>query len=79
MAIGCVTTIIGLFSGGMIGVFVGYIVSKLTGCQPPEGLPACNWEYFWLPGLVLGAISLPILTIRRIRRAERGIRSEPSL
>lgn len=70
LGVGCFTTFAGFASGGMVGVFVGKIVGNARGCVPPEGLPACDWYYFALAGMILGAITLPFLALRRLRRSE---------
>ena len=78
-AIGCLTVVLGFFSGGMIGIFVAWIVTKATGCVPAEGLPACYMNEGGRTGVILGAVSLPLLTILRIRRSRRGADSVKSL
>src|SRR5919109_3503297 len=42
--VGCVTAAAGFFGGGMIGVFVGWIVGHLTRGTPTEGFPICNFH-----------------------------------
>ena len=68
LGVGCVTTIGGFFSGGMIGVFVGKVVGSVQGCQPIEGLPACNWWVYAGIGAVIGALTLPVLALTRLNR-----------
>ena len=70
--VGCVTGAAGFFGGGMIGVFIGWIVGHVTGCRPAEGFPICNFHTYWLPGMVLGAVLLPTLAISRLRRSDDG-------
>jgi hypothetical protein len=67
--VGCVTTVAGFFSGGMIGVFTGKIVGLAQRCVPEQGLPACNWWVYAGIGGVLGAVTLPALALRRLRQA----------
>ncbi|MDQ3674419.1 MAG: hypothetical protein M3365_08595 [Gemmatimonadota bacterium] len=67
-AVGCVTTVAGFFSGGMIGVFIGKIVGLAQRCVPAEGLPACNWWVYAGIGGVVGAVTLPVLAVRRLRQ-----------
>ena len=70
IGIGCFTTFIGFWSGGMIGVLVGKVVSSARGCVPIEGTPACDWYYFAAAGMILGATTLPTLVLRRLRRTD---------
>jgi hypothetical protein len=51
----------------MIAVLVAKGVGAARRCTPPEGLPACDWYYFALGGMLIGAVSLPILVLRRMR------------
>jgi drug/metabolite transporter (DMT)-like permease len=67
-AVGCLTAVVGFFSGGMIAVLIGKFVGSAQGCQPPEGLPACNWWVYAGVGAVIGAMSLPFLALRRLSR-----------
>ena len=68
IGVGCVTTVAGFFSGGMIAVLVGKFVGSMQGCKPPEGLPACNWWVYAGIGAVVGALTLPVLALRRLSR-----------
>ena len=69
LGVGCLMFVAGFFSGGMIGVLAGKVVGMARRCVPPEGLPACDWWWFALVGGVLGAISLPSMTLWRLRRS----------
>ena len=69
IGVGCITTVAGFFSGGMIAVLIGKFVGSAQGCRPPEGLPACNWWVYAGIGALIGAISLPFLALRRLNRA----------
>lgn len=69
IGVGCITTVAGFFSGGMIAVLVGKFVGSVQRCQPPQGLPACNWWVYAGIGALIGAISLPFLALRRLNRA----------
>jgi hypothetical protein len=68
IGVGCLTTIAGFVSGGMIGVFTGKAVGSIQGCKPPEGLPACNWWVYAVIGAALGALTLPVLALIRLNR-----------
>ena len=66
VGVGCVTTVAGFFSGGMIAVFIGKVVGSVQGCKPPEGLPACNWWVYAGIGALIGALTLPVLALTRL-------------
>jgi hypothetical protein len=72
IGVGCVTTVAGFFSGGMIAVLIAKFVGSMQGCKPPEGLPACNWWVYAGIGAVLGALTLPVLALRRLSRPRPG-------
>ncbi len=72
IGVGCVTTVAGFFSGGMIAVLVSKFVGSMQGCKPPEGLPACNWWVYAGTGAVVGALTLPILALRRLSPTRPG-------
>jgi hypothetical protein len=72
IGVGCFTLFIGTISGAMIGVLVALGATFLTRCKPLEGLPACNWHIFAGWGALIGAISLPLLALSRLRRRERA-------
>jgi hypothetical protein len=68
VGVGCVTTFAGFFSGGMFAVLIAKFVGGVQRCQPAEGLPACNWWVYAGVGAVLGALTLPVLALRRLNR-----------
>jgi hypothetical protein len=68
IGVGCITAMAGFFSGGMIAVLVAKFVGSVQGCKPPEGLPACNWWVYAGIGAVAGALTLPVLALRRLSR-----------
>ena len=70
IGIGCFMTFIGFWSGGMIGVLIGKFAGNVRHCAPIEGTPACDWYYFAAAGMILGATTLPILVLRRLRRGD---------
>jgi hypothetical protein len=71
IGVGCLTTVIGLFGGGMIAMLIGKIVDGVTGCRPPEGLPVCTWWRYWWTGALVGGVVLPIIAVRRLRRGRK--------
>ncbi len=71
VGVGCVTAVGGLFSGGMIGVFVAKMVGSFRGCQPAPELPACDWHVYAGIGMLIGILTLPVMALSRLRRGER--------
>ncbi len=71
IGVGCFTVFIGGASGAMIGVGLGKLTGFFIRCTPLPGLPACEWWVFAGYGAVIGAISLPVLALWRLRRADR--------
>jgi hypothetical protein len=67
--VGCLTMFAGFFSGGMIAVMIAKLVGSVQGCNPGEGLPACNWWVYAGVGAVIGALTLPVLALRRLNRS----------
>ena len=55
----------------MIGVLVGKLTGNFRRCVPIEGTPACDWYYFAAVGMILGAITLPVLVLRRLRKTQK--------
>jgi hypothetical protein len=66
-------TVLGFLSMAMVGVLASAIVSffdKSTAC--PD-IPACNWYIYAGLGGLFGAVTLPVLVIRRLRQSgKRG-------
>jgi hypothetical protein len=69
IGVGCITAFGGFFSGGMIAVLIGKFVGSMQGCRPAEGLPACNWWVYAGVGAVVGALTLPVIALRRLNRS----------
>jgi hypothetical protein len=70
VGVGCVTAVAGFFSGGMIGVFIAKVVGSIQGCEPPQGVPACNWPVYAVIGMGVGVLSLPSLVMWRLTRSD---------
>ena len=68
VGVGCVTAIAGLFSGGMIGVLVSKIVASITKAPKCPELPTCDWYKYAAVGMLVGVVTLPVLTLMRLRR-----------
>ena len=71
IGVGCFTFVIGGVSGAMVGVGLGKLAGFFMRCTPQAGLPACAWWVFAGYGAAIGAVSLPVLALWRLRRADR--------
>jgi hypothetical protein len=76
LGVGCLTTLAGFFGGGMIGVFVGWIVGHLRQCPTPPDFPICDFFPYWLSGMALGAVLVPTVAITRLRQGDRLSRAQ---
>lgn len=70
IGVGCFTFFIGGVSGGMTAVLIGKVASFFMRAPSCEGVPLCNWYVFAGYGAVIGAVTLPVLAIWRLRRAD---------
>jgi hypothetical protein len=70
IGVGCFTTFVGFWSGGMVAVLIGRMVEGLRQSPSCQGLPICNWTSYALVGAVLGAVTLPVLVLMRLRRRD---------
>jgi|SRR5689334_20867829 len=68
IGVGCFTAFAGFWSGGMVAVLVGRIVEGLRGAPSCDGVPMCNWNVYAATGAIIGAITLPLLVLRRLQR-----------
>ena len=72
IGVGCFTTFVGFWSGGMIGVLIGKIVGGVQGCAAGENGQPCNWQIYAAVGMIVGMITLPVLALRRMRASARA-------
>ncbi len=70
VGVGCVTAVAGFFSGGMVGVFIAKVVGSAQRCEPPQGVPACNWPVYAVIGMGVGVLTLPSLVMWRLTRSD---------
>ena len=52
----------------MVAVLLGRLIEGARGSPACEGLPICNWYVYAAVGAAMGAVSLPVLVLRRLRR-----------
>jgi hypothetical protein len=72
VGVGCLMTFLGFFSMAMVGVLFSAIAAKVTGAKACPDIPACNWYIYALIGGLCGAVSLPILVLRRMHQPPPG-------
>jgi hypothetical protein len=70
VGIGCLMVFVGFFSAAMVGVLVSAAVAAATKAPTCPDIPACNWYIYAGIGGVLGALSLPILVLRRLGKPQ---------
>jgi hypothetical protein len=68
VGLGCFTFIVGMFSGGMVAVFIGKVVEELRKSPSCDGVPICNWYLYAGIGALVGAATLPALVLWRLRK-----------
>jgi hypothetical protein len=56
----------------MVAVFFAKLIGSLRRCQPAPELPACDWHLYAAVGMLIGALTLPALTLTRLRRSDRA-------
>ena len=62
---------LGFFSGAMTGVLVSKIVAWATKAPVCADIPSCDWYIYAGVGGLLGALSLPVLVLRRLFTSPR--------
>ena len=55
----------------MIAVMIAKIVGGIRNCQPAPELPACDWHVYAGVGMLIGAVTLPVLALMRLMRSDR--------
>jgi F0F1-type ATP synthase membrane subunit c/vacuolar-type H+-ATPase subunit K len=70
--VGCLMSVVGAFSGGMTGVLVAKAFDFFMRAPACPDIPSCHWGQFFMGGALVGAISLPALVLRRLRRTDGG-------
>ena len=56
----------------MTGVGIGKLMGFFNRCTPEPGLPACEWWVYAGYGAAIGAVTLPIVALWRLRLADRA-------
>jgi hypothetical protein len=70
VGVGCLTAIAGWFSGAMVGVLVSKVVAFLTKAPSCPDIPTCDWHVYAFAGAAIGVVTLPALTLMRLRRSD---------
>ena len=71
LAIGCLMVPLGAFSMAMVGVLVSKLVAWATKAPACQDIPACDWHIYAGWGALFGAVTLPLLVVRRLRQGPR--------
>jgi hypothetical protein len=74
IGVGCFMAFLGFWSGGMVAVLAGKVIEGARRSPTCEGLPICNWYLYAAAGAAVGALSLPVLVLRRLRRRDAAAR-----
>ncbi|WP_396205976.1 hypothetical protein [Gemmatimonas sp.] len=72
IGVGCFTLFIGTVSGAMSGVGIGKLMGFFNRCTPEPGLPACEWWVYAGWGAAIGAVTLPVFTLWRLKRRDQA-------
>ena len=70
VGVGCFTAFVGFWSGGMIGVFVNWAWAFLSRAPKCPGIPTCDWGYWATRGALIGLVTLPAISLWRLRRRD---------
>ena len=68
-AIGCLMVPLGAFSMAMVGVLLSKLVAWATKAPSCPDIPSCDWHIYAAWGALFGAVTLPLLVVRRLRQA----------
>jgi hypothetical protein len=71
VAVGCLMTPLGAFSGAMVAVLLSKIVAYLTKAPTCPDIPTCNWYVYAGWGALVGALTLPSLVLWQLLRSRR--------
>jgi hypothetical protein len=63
---------LGFLSMAMVGVLFSVLVAFVTKAPTCPDIPACNWYIYAVAGGIGGAVSLPVLVLRRLRAPPDG-------
>jgi hypothetical protein len=72
IGVGCFTFFIGAVSGAMSGVGIGKLLGFFNRCTPEPGLPACEWWVYAGWGAAIGAVTLPVFSLWRLKRRDQA-------
>ena len=78
IGVGCFTAVVGFAAGGMLGVFAGWAYAFLTRAPKCTGIPSCDWGYWATAGAWIGLITLPAISLWRLRGTGRDMDTEPT-
>jgi hypothetical protein len=69
--LGCFSFFVGGASMAMVGALLSLAVQRITRGPACQDIPACDWYIYAMWGAVIGAVTLPILVLNRVRQSAK--------
>ncbi len=69
--LGCFSFVVGGFSMAMVGALVSLAVQRITRGPVCQDIPACDWYIYAAWGAAIGAVTLPVLVLNRVRQSAK--------
>ncbi len=76
ISLGCLSTLLGAVSCGMVAVLLSKVVAYVTHQRGCQDVPSCNWLEYWAAGAAVGAITLPMLVFWVLGKPSKDDTSE---
>jgi hypothetical protein len=70
IGVGCFTMVAGGMGGGMIAVLLSKVWTQARNLPQCEGIPTCDWAQWAGVGLLVGMVSLPVVSLWRLNRGD---------
>ncbi len=69
--LGCFSVLVGGVSMAMVGALLSLAVQRITRGPVCQDIPACDWYIYAAVGAVLGAVTLPMFVLNRVRQSAK--------
>jgi hypothetical protein len=70
IGVGCFTALAGGMGGGMIAVLLSKVWTQFRGLPQCEGIPTCDWAQWAGIGVLAGMVTLPTVSLWRLKRGD---------